>query len=199
METLAFLGGSRIESLTTNQEMVRIVKHLSDLAGIFEDEAAFKERVAQEDCVVYEYTRSKTPPESGQLCFGTSTIYPGRVGNEYFMTRGHYHARRGTGEVYLCVAGTGVLLMQTRDGQATKVLMSPGVIAYVPPDLAHRTVNTGQEPFICFYCFPANAGHDYEITSSRGFLVRVKDEKMIAASCAFPAPGIGGTKPDGPV
>ena len=42
-----------------------------------------------------------------------SKLYPGTVGDECFMTKGHYHAVPATAEVYLCLRGRGRMMMKT--------------------------------------------------------------------------------------
>jgi len=38
----------------------------------------------------------------GGLQFGMSYLYPGTVNHEYFMTKGHFHAKLYRAEFYLC-------------------------------------------------------------------------------------------------
>jgi glucose-6-phosphate isomerase len=177
MDPFSIVADLEEGAFAKSSRMVRKAKRLSSLREIFEDEAEYKKSLSREDRVVYEYTRPVIPPEPGQLFFGTSTIHPGRIGREYFMTAGHYHAKLATGEVYLCLKGEGILLMQNRAGQTRHFRMRRGVTVYVPPCFAHRTVNTGSEEFVCFYCFPGDAGHDYESLKTPGFLVRVQERK----------------------
>jgi glucose-6-phosphate isomerase len=51
--------------------------------------------------------------------------------------------------------------------------MEHGTVAYVPPRWAHRTVNTGDEPFVFFAVYPGQAGHDYGAIEETGFTQRV--------------------------
>lgn len=60
--------------------------------------------------------------------------------------------------------------MQTREASVQDLKMERGTIAYVSPDWAQRTVNTGQVPFIFFAVWPAHAGHDYDTIEEAGFL-----------------------------
>jgi len=39
--------------------------------------------------------------------------------------------------------------------------MGPGTLAYVPPRWAHRSVNSGDHPYVTLAVYPAQAGHDY--------------------------------------
>ena len=75
------------------------------------------------------------------------------------MTKGHQHPDP-QGEIYLGLAGVGGLLLH--DGERTEwVDMAPGVIGYIPPSWAHRSVNTGDEPYKFLAVYPGSAGHDY--------------------------------------
>ena len=156
----------------------RYQKRLSDLNGLYLDESAFAlltascgEEVAYE---VYEYRANENP---GDLIFGTSILFPGKVGDEYFMTRGHLHAKSDRPEVYYCQAGTGVLLMETPSGEIEAAMMNPQTVVYVPPHWIHRSVNTGPGILVTFFCYPADSGQDYEIMlRSRGMKVLIVDD-----------------------
>ena len=45
----------------------------------------------------------------GGLYFGITYLYPGKVGNEYMMTKGHYHANVDRAEFYWGLEGEGML------------------------------------------------------------------------------------------
>jgi glucose-6-phosphate isomerase len=100
-------------------------------------------------------------------------IEPGTIGDEYYMTKGHFHQDLSAPEIYLTLSGRGILLMQTRDGQLEVHDMQPGSITYIPGEWAHRTINTGDEPLVFFGVWPVSAGHDYESIEESGFLRRV--------------------------
>jgi glucose-6-phosphate isomerase len=104
---------------------------------------------------------------------GVSKLYAGTVGQEFFMTKGHYHAVAQTGEVYLCLKGSGYLVMKTKDGDFFALPMERGKVLYVPPYWAHRSVNTGTEPLISFFVYNAEAGHNYGDIETEGFSKRV--------------------------
>ena len=150
----------------------RIERRLSAMRGMYRDGAAERAAIADGDPLVYEVLQYDLPAEAGQLVMCTTILQAGRVGDEYYMTKGHYHAKREAGEVYLGLRGRGLLVMQAGDRFAT-LQMGPGVAAYVPPYWAHRTVNTGDEPLIFFAVYPGDAGHDYETIAREGFPQRV--------------------------
>jgi glucose-6-phosphate isomerase, archaeal len=147
-----------------------IRRGLSDMRGMYADDDAAERIVAQEgDRLVYEVYPVDLPEEEGHVLHSTTIIYPGRVGDEYHMTKGHFHVKRDRAEIYLGLAGQGYLLLQTDAGEVSSVPMQVGTIAYVPPYWAHRTVNTGNEPFIFFAAWPGDSGHDYGTIEKMGF------------------------------
>ena len=156
-------------------------RYLSDMKAMYQDQDAVEEMLDSDDPLVYEVYEISVPEENGQLIHCTSIIYPGKVGEEYYMTKGHYHERRDTAESYFCLSGEGYLLTQTEDGDAEALRMVPGRLVYIPPYWAHRTVNTGDEPFVFFGVYPGDAGHDYGSIEEVGFpqLVVEKDGETV--------------------
>ncbi|MQW32677.1 glucose-6-phosphate isomerase family protein [Sinorhizobium meliloti] len=135
-------------------------KRLSDLRQIFADRIALDRMVGEEgDRLVYQ-VRAFRKNES-DLWFGTTTIEPGRVGSEYFMTRGHFHKRHDMGEVYHTQAGKGLLLLQARDGRVEILEMHPGSCSFIPPDWAHRSINVGDDRLVFVWVCNVEAGNDY--------------------------------------
>ncbi|MDX1992585.1 MAG: glucose-6-phosphate isomerase family protein [bacterium] len=143
---------------------------ISQTHSLYADAKAAQHILASEpDRLIYEVYTTDLPEEEGHILHCTTVIYPGRVGEEYHMTKGHFHARREQGEVYLGLAGRGYLLMQTAEGDVRALSMETGTAAYVPPYWAHRTVNVGDEPFIFFAAWAGEAGHDYVTIEQHGF------------------------------
>jgi len=166
--TLDFAAG-RIEPATT-----RIERRLSDMLGMFADAAAEAAAMTDGDPLIYEVLQYDVPNETGQLVVCTTVLHPGRIGDEYYMTKGHYHEKLDTAEVYLGLRGHGKLVMQADHG-FSGLDMHSGTIAYVPPYWAHRTVNTGSDLFVFFAVYPADAGHNYGAIEHGGFGQRVVD------------------------
>lgn len=147
-------------------------RYVSDMRGMYADSEAERVLLQSDDPLVYEVLQYDVPNDTGQLLVCTTILYPGRVGNEYFMTKGHYHQKVDRAEVYLGLQGHGMVLMQAH-GQSDYVEMRPGTIAYVPPHWAHRSVNVGSEPYISLAVYPGDAGHDYSPIERSGFSRRV--------------------------
>jgi glucose-6-phosphate isomerase len=147
-------------------------KRLSEFRGIYQDQRAFDTLLAEKgDVLTYKVVECRR--EGTDLFFGTTTMYPGTVGDEYFMTRGHFHARRDCGEIYYTQSGEGLLLLQSREGETRTLTMKPGTCAAIPADWAHRTVNTGDTPLVFVWCCSKEAGHDYGAILTRGMGQRV--------------------------
>src|SRR5262249_51176858 len=88
-------------------------RRLSDLKGLFADQAAEAALLASNPLLYEVFEPAQNPAVVGQLRFGTTILYPGKVGNEYYMTKGHYHALGDRAEVYYGLMGKGCVLMQT--------------------------------------------------------------------------------------
>lgn len=148
----------------------RITRTLSSMQGQYADQTAYAALLAQSDQLLYEVYELLVPKVAGELLHGVSILHPGKVGNEYFMTKGHYHSVLDTGEVYYCLRGSGMLVMETPEGAADVQPLNAGQVVYVPPRWAHRSVNTSAtEDLITFFIYPGNAGHDYGTIEQRGF------------------------------
>lgn len=147
-------------------------RHLSKMAGMYEDAEAAQKLLAA-DPVIYRVYEKKLPELPGELQWCTSITMPGKIGREYYMTKGHFHSVRETAEIYLCLAGEGYMLMETEDGRTEAQRMTPHVCVYVPAFWAHRSVNTGSVPLVSFCVYPGHAGHDYGSIETAGFKKRI--------------------------
>lgn len=161
----------------SGEGVTRDRKHLADLAGVFEDTASFRQMDGSQ--VVYEVDSWMPVPGSteGGLFFGLTHLYPGTVGDEYFMTRGHFHAVENRAEYYWGIEGEGLLLLMDKDRNTRAERMTPGSLHYIPGFTAHRVVNTGSSILRFGACWPSDAGHNYEAIASAGFSARVKNRE----------------------
>lgn len=143
---------------------------LSAMAGMYADTAAFDAAVAAGDPLTYEFYDMGVPPLETEIAYGTSITYPGKVGDEYHMTKGHFHERLESAEIYLCLSGRGLMLMESPEGDVQVEEFVAGRAVYVPGRHAHRSINTSpDEPLITFFAFPGDAGHDYGTIETKGF------------------------------
>ena len=154
--------------LSHNKESLK--RHLSAMKGIFADETAYAKHLEDEDVLVYEFFDMGVPESAHDVAYGTSITYPGKVGDEYFMTKGHFHTVLDTAEVYYCLRGHGYMMMENPEGEWEARELTPGMALYVPKRYAHRSINISpSEPLVTFFAFPAHAGHNYGTIETQGF------------------------------
>jgi glucose-6-phosphate isomerase, archaeal len=152
-------------------------KKIADLKDVFKDET-LRSKLPQ-DKLVY-IVQAWMPEEEGTpggLYFGTTIIHPGKVGDEYFMTRGHFHARRETGEFYWGIKGSGILILMDEKRNVRAEEMKQGSLHYINHYIAHRVANIGSEPLVFNACWPSDAGHDYDEISNNGFAARLVEKE----------------------
>jgi glucose-6-phosphate isomerase len=146
-----------------------IVRTLSSMEGQYFDQAAYAAMLAREDALLYEVYEIARPEVAGELMTGLSIVHPGKVGDEYFMTKGHFHAAIETAEIYYCMRGEGFMLMETPKGDWAIEELRPGNVLYIPGYWAHRSINTGQQDLVTYFAYPGHAGHDYGTIQQFGF------------------------------
>jgi len=145
-------------------------RKLSQMKGMFADDVAYAQALKQGDPVVYEFHEMGVPEHEGDLAFGCSITYPGKVGHEYFMTKGHFHTILDTAEIYYCLGGHGYMLLENPEGDWSAQELTPGKAVYVPKRYAHRSINvSATEPLFTFFVFRADAGHDYGTIETKGY------------------------------
>ncbi|MEM7119552.1 MAG: glucose-6-phosphate isomerase [Chloroflexota bacterium] len=165
-----FTFGIDLNNITLDTYDNHIKRHLSAMRGQYLDQAAYQAMLAEEDLLLYEVFEIKRPEVSGELLTGLSVVHPGTVGNEYFMTKGHFHSVLETAEIYHCLQGEGFMVMETPEGDWAVEPLSPGRVLYVPPRWAHRSVNSSETAdLVTFFAYPGHAGHDYGTIESQGF------------------------------
>jgi glucose-6-phosphate isomerase, archaeal len=142
---------------------------LSDLAPMFYDQQAVQGLIGSGDRLVYDIRYHPFITSNSDMALGTTRIFPGKVGDEYHMTKGHFHERNDQPEIYFCLQGVGYLLMETLDGDFQTAPWKPGTITHITPKYAHRVVNTGDQPLIFVASFHISAGHVYDPVVERGF------------------------------
>lgn len=147
-----------------------VSRTLSELSESFADRQAYEAALKKGNPVIYTVTPVKPGEGDGQLHYGLATILPGKIGDEYFLTKGHAHERREAAEVYIGLKGRGALLLENiQTGESSMHELTSNSVVYVPGFTAHRTVNTGREPFVYIGIYPANAGHDYGAIGKNNF------------------------------
>lgn len=155
-------------------------RYLSQMRGMFADDGALEILIAKNDDVIYEFHGIPVPQTSGDFAFGCSILNPGKVGDEYYFTKGHFHSIIETGEVYYCLKGHGYMLLENPEGDWLALELEGGKACYVPPRYAHRSINVDpKDQLITFFVYRGDAGHDYGTIETKGYrkLLVEKDGK----------------------
>lgn len=147
-----------------------VTRHLSDLRGCFADATAYETALAVGNPLLYTVAAVEPAASEGDLHYGVGMLMPGKIGDEYFMTKGHLHSWRPAAEFYLGLTGQGVMLLEDEPtGQSHIVPLRPNGVVYVPGHTAHRTMNVGRVPLTYIGIYPAKAGHDYSTIAKNNF------------------------------
>lgn len=110
-------------------------------------------------------------------------LSPGKNGNEFNKTYGHFHNYQGV-EIYRVVYGQGVLVMQRNDeiGEAKEVRVTglrPGMTVEVPAGYGHALVNIGKTYLVVIDDAPnTTSAHNFEaVKEKHGFAYYIVDKK----------------------
>lgn len=159
---------------TTGQlsgDAVRSTRTVGDLLDYWGDRDAAQ---AIADTPLYETETYFSKPDGteGAILWGSTRLFPGNVGGEYFMTRGHWHLKPTHGELIIVVSGTGLIALMDQDRVTTTVTLQPGTTYHIDGTLAHRTINIGNEPLVFWCAWAADCGHEYDSILRDGFSER---------------------------
>jgi len=147
------------------------VTTLADLQGIFCDNEAYHALDGAQ--AIYQVEMLPAQCAEGELNFGVTHLEAGTVGDEFYMTRGHFHQRIEQAEFYLGCQGEGLLLLQDEQGEVRAEKVFAGSVHHIGGYLAHRLVNTGTTRISAMAVWPAVAGHNYDALKQDGFNVSV--------------------------
>lgn len=162
-----------VKNLLVGKDIIKSSRVINDLSTIFADKDAL--RLKSPNTPVYD-VYSYLPAQEGTLgglYFGITQIYPGKVGNEYYMTKGHFHSESDRSEFYWGLEGEGMLILMDRERNTWCEKMFPGSLHYIHGNVAHRVANIGNSFLSFAACWPSDAGHNYEEIANNGFSERL--------------------------
>jgi len=151
-------------------------RKIKDMKGYFQDETAYA--LENPEKIVYRVFRKNYP----EISYGITELFPGKIGREYFMTKGHFHKRVEAPGIYFCIKGFGVVVMQHKD-EYYAPLVAPfdmGTIALMAPYYAHRVVNVGEESLIFIGLSATDSGISYSSLERKGFKLIIVEENQKA-------------------
>lgn len=160
-----------------------VTRHLSDLSELFADQISYSQMVEASNPVIYQVSTWEVASGDGDLVCGFGTLFPGKVGAEYYFTKGHYHAWRAAAEVYIGLSGSGYMLLEHEPtGESRLLPLLANYCVYVPGFTAHRTINVGNTPLTYIGIYSPRAGHDYGALAEANFrqvLVEQHDQPVL--------------------
>ncbi|WP_276356933.1 glucose-6-phosphate isomerase family protein [Cohnella caldifontis] len=148
---------------------LKTVRTLSQMRTLYSDQDSVDRILESGDPVIYEVYELPHPNDETDLLANVTVLYPGRVGREPYMTKGHFHAEPDTAEAVIGISGSGEMLVQNRAGELRSLPVMAGHIAYAGGGWGHRVVNTGTEKLVFFAVSGANIVHDYETAARLNF------------------------------
>jgi len=164
-----------------------VERRLTDLQGCFADTEAYEVACLEGNPLLYWVDAIAPADGAGDMHYGIGTLMPGKIGDEYFLTKGHFHTWREAAEIYIGLSGEGAMLLEDEaTGESRMVELKANSVVYVPGRTAHRTMNTGAEKLVYIGIYPAKAGHDYGPIAINNFKCKVVETpngpKMVGRS-----------------
>ena len=132
-----------------------VIRTLKDMSGKYSDQEEIKAILKHYNPLIYKVFVKK----SDDVDYGVTVIYPGTIGKEYYMTKGHNH-NTPSPETYILLEGEGKLIIERGD-DARVLDLKRNEKVVVPEDYAHRTVNTGTKQLKFLAIYDPKAGHNY--------------------------------------
>lgn len=152
--------------------------NLTEMVMRYKDADYFrrKDPTLDPETKIYEHIVKKSEPGEGHLNWGHITLYPGKVDDQYFCTKGHFHVNPDAEEYLLCMKGTGLVMFLSRDGECWCEELEEGSLHKIPSNIGRRLINTGDEPLMLSQCLPSNAGFDFDSIDEHPFTCHVYDD-----------------------
>lgn len=152
--------------------------NLTEMVMRYKDADYFrrKDPTLDQETKIYEHIVKESEPGEGHLNWGHITLYPGKVDDQYFCTKGHFHVNPDAEEYLLCMKGTGLVMFLSRDGECWCEELEEGSLHKIPSNIGRRLINTGDEPLMLSQCLPSNAGFDFDSIDEHPFTCHVYDD-----------------------
>jgi len=149
-------------------------RRLEDLDGLFRDKEAYGK--AEKQKLIYSIYYFDFA-FNGLSCAVTEML-PGKIGEEYYFTKGHFHKPPEASETYIVLHGNGIVILQHEDNEKP-ILIAPfsrGMVVFTPPYYGHRVVNIGSGKLYWISIFNTGVELNYEKILKEGFKVSVVEK-----------------------
>jgi glucose-6-phosphate isomerase len=112
----------KLNNLSNIEWAKQTERRLSSLEDFFTEEEAYELALQKNDPVIY-YVQGISPADgAGDLHYGWGTLMPGKIGLEYYLTKGHFHSWREAAEVYIGLEDRGFMLFEGEESGVSKML-----------------------------------------------------------------------------
>lgn len=160
------------QCLLTGQNVKWREKKVSELTGIFKNEAAL---VEHGDKLAYKVANQNFNRENfvkGNLQWGVTYLESFTVDGECAMTHGHFHGDHECDEYYFGYKGEGFLLFWDGADEVYAEKVFKGSLHYINGRYAHRLINTGDEALIVGACSLPASKQDHGVIEKTPFPYR---------------------------
>jgi len=132
------------------------VRTLKDMKSQYNEQKEVKRILQKRNPIIY---RVYVKQLSENVLIGLTVMNSGKVGKEYYMTKGHKH-KKPYPEKYILIKGKAKLVLQ--DKTSKTILLKKNKPFTVPGKSAHRLVNIGKDKLEVLAIYDKRAGHDYK-------------------------------------
>lgn len=142
----------------------KVVRKLGDMSDRYENQEEVKRILKKGNPEIYRVFAREL--EEGKMA-GLTILNPGKIGDEYYMTKGHAH-KKPLPEIYILLKGKGKLILQSTEKNYSRIVdLKKGKEIFVSGKMAHRVANTGKEKMEMLAFYDKEAGHDYKTKFKR--------------------------------
>lgn len=131
---------------------------LSDLKEFLNEKKQAEKILQQKNPLIYTVKSI----EEYQISYAITKINPGKIGKEFFLTKGHYHKQKSS-EVYYLLRGQGTLILK-KGKNLKKIKLKKNIFHYIPEGYFHRVLNTGKTPLEFLSIYQTNSNPMYKKT-----------------------------------
>ena len=129
-------------------------RKLQDMKKYFEDKKEVNTILKKKNPVIYRIYRKKL----GAQHLSLTILNPGKISNEYFMTKGHKHVSPSP-EIYIQIKGKGKLIL----GQNKIITLKKNKKVKIKGTTSHRLVNIGKTKLEVITIEDKNTKKNYKV------------------------------------
>jgi glucose-6-phosphate isomerase, archaeal len=153
-----------VKNLRKNYDK-KTIRRLKDMKNRFLNSKKVAEILKKRNPIIYTVYRKENKEDKGIMSL--TVINSGRIGKEFFMTKGHKHKKKSP-EEYILVKGKGILLLQKHICKAKELVKNKKV--KISGKEGHRLVNIGNKNLEVITIESKKEEKDYNIKFKKSIL-----------------------------